>query len=418
MPGTNIVVAKGVEASGSAGTELGRDVSPTIWHETDSRNTPIVSLGGGKLFVEGTDEVKDIPPVIGKEKASEYKFDLIEKDALDRDWTGGAANASTSEETIAFVSTVGMQVGMVLRKKNADSPEIIHVITVTSTTSIEAKRNIGGTAYEIAGADEWVCVSWCQKDGGDKRATRSITADPRTRYVQIFKNTFSITHVLDASEEVVNTNAWSEEMKLAAREHNLDKEGAWWFNPGADSTTDADGTTCWLARGIIAEITAYTPPGGSAGDNVIDCGGSLTETKLFGSFAEQIFDKGASEKMAFLDAHFISKIMSFPIGKLQVQPSTKKTPYGLAVSELVSMHGILQIVHSGVASKFMTAAEAGYGLIIEPNKLKTKVMEGYDSRYEDNIQTPGASKKEAQFYSICGLRFANLGHHFITKNIG
>lgn len=405
---------KGVQTSGTAHVELGRDVSPVIWHETDSRNTPIISMLGGDLYLDGESTPKKIAPIIGKEQATEYKYEVLEKDALTRSWTGGAAVASTSEETIPFASTTGMQAGMLLRKKDADTPEVIHVITVTSSTEIEAKRNIGSTTYTVAGADTWVCCGFCQKDGGSKRGIRSVTAAARTRYLQVFRNTFGITQQLLNSEEIVNVKAWSEEMKLAAREHNLDKEGSFWFAPYADSTTDSSGNTCYISRGLIAEITNY----GTNSQNVIDCKGSIDEDSFLGTISETIFSRGASKKMLLADGRFLTKIMGFAIGKLQLQPSMEETDFGLAIGTLVSAHGILKIVHCGVPAVYHSTAEAGFGLVVDPDKIKYKYLSNMDNRYEEGIQTPGDLVKEGQFYSVAGLSARNLSHHFIVKNIG
>ena len=411
--GTEATTYKGVQTSGTAHTELGRDVSSVIWHETDSRNTPIISLLGGKLFQDGNDTETNVPSIIKKEKATEYKYEVLEKDALTRSWTGGAASASTSEETIAFASTSGMQAGMILRLKSKATPEVIHVITVTSSTEIEAKRNLGGTSYEIPAAGVWKCVGFAQKDGGSKRGIRTVLAAARTRYLQVQRNTFGITLQLQNSDEVTNVKAWSEEMKLAAREHNLDKEGTFWYGPNADSTTDASSNTVYLARGILQEIRQY-----NSQSNVVDLNGSMDEEAFLGDVCEKIFATGPSKKMALLDGRFLSKIMAFGIGKQQLQPSMQETPYGLAIGTLVSVHGILKIVHQGVSSIFNASEEAGFGVVIDPDRCVYKYLDNMDNRYDEGIQTPGDLVKEAQFYSVCGASLRSRSHHYIVENIG
>jgi hypothetical protein len=413
---SEIQVNKGVitaPAGSTAQTELGRDVSSVIWHETDSRNTPIISLLGGKLFQEGDDKESSVPAIIKKEAATEYKYDVIEKDALGRSWVGGAAVASTSEETVPFASAAGIDAGMILRKQDKDTPEVIMCITYTSSTEIEAKRNLGSTAYEIAGGDTWKCVGFAQKDGGSKRGVRTVIAAARTRYLQVQRNTFGITMQLQNSDEVVNVKAWSEEMKIAAREHNLDKEGTFWYGPNADSTTDSSSNTVFLARGILQEIRQY-----NSGSNVVNLQGSMDEDSFLGNVMEQIFAKGASKKMGLLDGRFLSKIMGFAVGKQQLQPSMQETPYGLAIGTLVSVHGILKIVHQGVSATYNAASEAGFGLVLEPDRCVYKYLQNMDNRYEEGIQTPGDLVKEAQFYSVCGASLRNRSHHFIVENIG
>ena len=403
----------GTNVSGTAQTTLDRDVSSTIWHETDSRNTPIISLLGGDLYFDGKDSPQSVSPVIGKEKATEYKYDVIEKDALTREWTGGAAVADTTTTTVPMADSTGMQAGMVLRSKSAASPEVLHVITVTSSIEIECRRNIGSTSYTIPAAATFVCVGFCQKEGGGKRGIRNVVAAARTRYVQVFLITFGITKQLDNSVEVVSTKAWTEEMKQAAREHNLDKEGSFWFNANADSTTDSSGNTCYLSRGILTEIENY-----NSGSNVIDLNGSMTEDDFLGGVSESIFEYGPSKKILLADGHLLTKIMGFGIGKQQLQPSMTETPYGLAIGTLVSIHGILRIVHCGVMSKYLASSEAGFGLVLDPERIKYKYLENMDNRYQEGIETPGDRVKEAQYYSVCGVSVRSRSHHNIIKNMG
>jgi len=411
--GTEKNTSKGVQTGGTAHTELGRDVSNVIWHETDSRNTPIISLLGGKLFQDGNDAETDVPAIVQKEKATEYKYEVLEKDALTRSWVGGVAVASTSEETIPFVATSGMQAGMLLRSKTKNTPEVVLAITITSSTSIEAKRNLGATEYQVAGGETWKCVGFAQKDGGSKRGIRTVLAAARTRYLQVQRNTFGITLQLQNSDELTNVKAWSEEMKLAAREHNLDKEGTFWYGPNADSTTDSASNVVYLARGILQEIRQY-----NEGSNVIDLNGSMDEEAFLGDVMEQVFATGPSKKMGLLDGRFLSKIMGFGIGKQQLQPSMKETPYGLAIGTLVSVHGILKVVHQGVTSIFNSAEEQGFGTVIDPERTVYKHLMDMDNRYQEGIETPGDLVNEAQFYSVCGASLRSRSHHFIIENIG
>ena len=410
---TEILTHKNVQTSGMAQPELGRDVSSVIWHETDSRNTPIISLLGGDLFQDGDDKVTKVPPVIKKEKATEYKFEVLEKDARIREWTGGAAVADTSTTTIPMASAVGIDAGMILRIKSKDGPEVLHVITYTSSTELECRRNLGATTYTIPAAATFVCVGFCQVAGGSKRGMRTVLAAARERFLQVFLITFGITKQLANSDEVVSTKAWSEEMKLAAREHNLDKEGCFWYNANVDSTTDASSNTVYLGRGILTEIENY-----NSGSNVIDLNGSMTEDDFLGGVSESIFQYGPSKKMLLADGHFLTKIMGFAIGKQQLQPSMQETSYGLAIGTPVSMHGIQRIVHTGVSAQYHTAGEAGFGLVLDPERIVYKYMENMDGRYEEDIETPGDRVKEAQFYSVCGPSVRSRSHHNIIKNMG
>lgn len=392
--------------------QLVRDVSDVIWHSSESRNSPILTLGGGKLYLDGKSTPQEVPSIIKKEKAAEYKFDIIEKDSLARNWQINGAIASDSTATFVFDSTTGIQAGMLLRGKSASAPEIVFVTAVNANgTDITVRRNLGSTTYQVSDDTVFECVGFAQKEGGDKRAIRAQIAAPKTRYTQIFKNTFGITHTLMNSETLMNISAWEEEMLQAAQQHQLDKELALWTGPGVDSSTDADSATVYLTRGILNELGAtYTT----------DCGGGMDEEFFFGTVSEDCFAYGPSKKILLADNKFVSRINKWALVRQQLQP--KETKYGLAISELITAHGTFDIIHCGTTSKFMHNDELGFALCLDPDRvvikyLPQKALGAGDTAYEEGIETPGSSRKEAHFVSQIGLSVRSLKHHRIIKNI-
>jgi hypothetical protein len=389
-------------------TTLKREVSPILFHINESRMAPLNTLTGGTLYLDGMSKPQTVPGIIRKEKCPEYKYEILEKSSLNRKWTSGAAVADTTTTTIPFASTAGIQVGMTLRAKSAASPESICVLTVTADTNITARRNIGATTYTIAAGTVWVNVGWVGREGGDPRTMRSQIAAARTGYLQVFKNTFGITKTLKNSETILDQSTWEEEMAQAKQQHQFDKENSFWHNPAADSTTDVDGSTVFLLRGILSTLIAN--------DRVSDCGGALTEDMFANALAAKCFEFGSDKKLLIGDPAFCGKLNSFAWVKQQTRARENK--YGFSINEIETQFGVFNIISTGVFSAFMDESEAGIGAVLDPNELIYKFMANMDGAYEENIQTPGASRIEAQFESQIGLLIRKINNHRLIRNIG
>jgi hypothetical protein len=394
-------------SNGATETVNGRDVSDVIWHNDDPTNLVLTTLTGGLIYEDPKGSPKEVKGIIGKEVCKQMNYEVIEKDTLARTWTVGAAVASTTEQTVAFVAAAGLQAGMTLREKNSATPEVISVQSVTNTTDIECARNIGGTAYEIPAGAEFVCIGFGQKEGGSKRAIRAQLATNRTRYLQNFRNTWGITEQFDKTELIVKQDAWTEEMKQAQQQHQYDKEFSFWFNPYADSTTDAAGNTVPLTRGLLGELIAS--------GNVINCGGALTMDQLFGDVSQECFAHGG-KKLLVADGKFLNRISSDPIVRQQLRP--KDTAFGVAINTLLGVHGEWTIIHSGIFGQFLPESEYGVACSIDPDYIKYKHLDSMDSRYKEGIETPGDQVREADFRATVGISVKALNRHKWIYNIG
>jgi len=352
-------------------------------------------------------EPQKVAGIIGKEECGQYKYDYIEKDALNRSWTINGAVASTSTTTLTFVSTAGMQAGMTLMAKVKDAHEFICIDSVTNTTQIVVKRNIGATTFQVADKVVFENVGYCAKEGGSKRGIRAQVGEDVVRYLQIFKNTFGITGTLLNSDLVVSKSSWSEEMTQAQIQHQKDKEFSMWFNPDYDSTTDANSNTVYLTRGIYNILKT---------DYSTNCDGSMTELEFMGDVCADIFAYGSSSKLLIVDAAFMKKLMGFAWVRQQTRPGDTK--FGLKVSDIETDFGELKVICTGVFSKYFEESEAGMAMAIDPNYIKYKYQKGRDGVYQEGIQTPGDDVKEASFLSQCGVTIKNLNNHRFIYNIG
>jgi hypothetical protein len=399
-----MAIQEGVKTAANGITEHTAkiDVYPVMFHIGESSANPLVAMLGGDVYEDGNPTPTKVPALIGKKETAAVKYDVVEKSPKAREVIVDGAVASTSEETVALDSQKLLTVGTTL--KNMTTGEIMMVHTNTSATSVEVRRNLGGTTYQIANDAVLRVIGSAHTEGGPKRAIRSQLADARTRYVQIFKNSFGVTGTAQAIKYEVSPNSWDEEQEQTAIDHNLDREWSFWFNPAADSTTDVSGDTVNLTRGLLAEIRLD--------HDDIDVSSGLTEDIFFGTVSEQIFAYGPKRKIFLCDA----TMRSFFNGMAREKMMTKTTEskYGFAITEIDTGHGILEIAATSVFTANMDVGTYGFGVALDPKRLKYRFLPGRDSFLEKNTQTAGQDAKEAQFITECGLSALCLPHHSIV----
>jgi len=404
----SLISANKTNANASTEELLAVDVTDIIWHLGEPTEAPLITLTGGSLYFQGENKPQNVPSKVKRIVAEEVSYKVIEKDPLARTVTVNGAVADTTTTTVTLDSNAALKIGDTLKNTAQADGEFFFVYAVDSGgADISVRRNIGSTTFTVADNDTLEIVGYAATDGGAKASIRAQLAEPRTRRTQIFKRTFGVTDTLkNVKLETKDVNAWDEEKTQALVEHKKDIEFSFWFNPGADSSTDADSNTVNLTRGIFAEL---------AGDSTIDAGGGVTEEDFFGAISEQIFQYGPTKKAFFVDSRLKSKMGDWSRVKQQTKP--KESVYGINIITLETNHGILDVMTNGAFNKFLPDIQKGIGVAIDLDRIAYKFIANRDSKYEDMIQTPGQDAREAQYITECGLSVRSLLHHKVVKNI-
>ncbi len=402
------ISANKTNANASTEELLAVDVTPIIWHVGEPTEAPLITLMGGLLYFKGKNKPESVPSLVKREIADEVAYKVIEKDPLARTLTVNGAVADTTTTTITLDSNTALRVGDTIKNKTQEDGEFCFVTAVDSGgADITVKRNIGSTTKEVADNDKFEIVGFAATDGGVKASIKAQLAAPRERRTQIFKRSFGVTDTLkNVVLETKNVDAWDEEKTQALVEHKKDMEYSFWYNPGADSTTDADTNTVNLTRGIVAEL---------AGDSTITWEESISENDFFGPIAEQIFEYGPTKKTAFVDSRFKSIIGDWSRVKQQTRP--KESVYGINIITLETNHGILDIMTNGVFNKFSPDTQKGLMVVLDLERVTYKHIKNRDTKYEDMIQTPGTDAREAQYVTEGGLLLKSLLHHKLVKTV-
>ncbi len=398
-----------VKKNANASTEeiLGTEVTDIIWHVGEPTDSPLHALLGGMLYLDGGNKPQEVSGKIKKETTDEVAYKVIEKNPLARTVkANGAVNAT--DTTITLDSNANLRVGDTIKNKTQEDGEFLLVYAVDSGgADISCRRNLGSTGKLVADNDQFEIVGYAATDGGAKASLKAQLAAPRTRYVQIFKRTFGITGTLsEVRLETTKVNAWDEEQVQGLVEHKKDMEFSAWFNPGTDSSTDADSNTVYFSRGIVAEL---------AGDNTIDAGGAVSEKDFFGRICEEIFEFGPSRKAFFADTRFRSVMADWGRVKLQTTVGTDK--YGFQIKVLETDHGILDVMPNGVFNKFLPESQRGFATALDLERIVRKNIKNRDTRFKDNIEAQGQDAREAEYLSEVGWSIRSLPHHKVVKNL-
>lgn len=404
----SVISSRKTNANASTEQILAVDVTDIIWHVGEPTEAPLITLTGGMLYFKGENKPQSVPAKIKRIVAEETSYKVIEKDPLARTSTVNGAVGDTTTTTITLDSNTNLRVGDTIKNVSQADGEFCFVYAVDSGgADISVRRNIGSTTFTVADGDSFEIVGYASRDGGPKASIKAQLAEPRQRRTQIFKRTFGITDTLkNVVLETKSVDAWDEERTQSLVEHKKDIEYSFWFNPGADATTDADGVSVNLTRGIVAEL---------AGENTINAGGGISESDFFGRISEEVFKYGPTKKTMFVDSRFKSLMGEWARVKQQTKP--KETVYGINLITLETNHGILDIMTNGVFNKFLPDSQKGFGVVLDLERVAYKFIKNRDSKYEDMIQTPGDDAREAQYITECGISLRSLLHHKVIHNV-
>ena len=399
------------KTNANASTEelLAVDVSDIIWHVGEPTEAPLITLTGGKLYKEGKNDPEEVAAKIKRELATQVEYKVIEKNPLTRTVTVNGAIASTSTATVVLVSNAALRVKDTIKNTKQVNGEVMYVIAVDSGgTDITVRRNLGTTLFQIADGDTLEIIGFAGRDGGTKAPIRAQLATPRTRRCQIYKRSFGVTDTLkNVNLETKYVDAWGEEQTQGLVEHKKDIEFSFWMNPNADTTTDANSFPVNLSRGILAELRNSS--------NFIHGGGGVSEDYFFSTIAERIFKYGPTRKAFLVDSRLKSIMSGWSRVKQQTKP--KETAYGINLQEIETSHGILEIMTNGVFNRFLPESQMGFGVAMDFDRVVYKFIKNRDSKFADNIETPGTDAREAQYITECGLSLRSLKHHIIVEGI-
>ena len=289
--------------------------------------------------------------------------------------------------------------------------ELMLVTAVTSSTVITvSNRGLGSsTAATISdNADMWVVGSAWQ-EGVDVGTPDEWQEVHKFNYTQIFRRPFGASRTREASE------FYFQKPRAQLRgekgiEHAIDIELAFLF--GVKAEVSSGNAVFRTTGGAIEFMTS----------NLKDMGGVQVTEPDFEDWMEDLFahpGSAGNSRLVLASPLVISAIDQMAADRLQMVPSDKT--YGIAVNQLITSHGTLNIVKHRLLKDGLLGGGAGYqdwALAVDVGQMVMRPLSGGSTRLLINRQAPGVDGWIDEYLSEVGLQFQGVENAGILKNVG
>ena len=334
---------------------------------------------------------------INSQKATNPKFEWLESELAARWDTVNNSGGYLSTDTSIVVSN-GTYFSPNDVVKVPRTGEVI-LVTAVATNTLTVTRGYGETtAAALVNADPVVIIGNANMEGAGKRAHKPYIEASVYNYTQIFRTTVSVTGTLNATQ-LYGGNQRNWERKKKGIEHLVDIERAFLFGERKEDTGGSNPKR--TTRGLLKFLTA----------NNYDAGGTLTEWE-FESFCQQAFRYGSKKKLLLASPLLISVLNTFARNNIRTASGDKT--YGLSLANYQSAHGQLLIARHNLLEG---AIYGGYGVIIDPENVTYRYLDGRDTKLKTDIQATDADSFEDEYITEAGLQVQLPKTHAILTNV-
>lgn len=336
----------------------------------------------------------------GKESVDNPKFEWLESDIR--------PGVVTVDGAIGTSTTIAVETGQGTRIRKGDilisaEGESILVTNVTGD-SLSVSRSMGDVATTtLADGDELVIAGNALAEGSDAVSSVYTKKETLYNYIQIFKDTVSLTEVQAASKSIGGNDRKFQQM-VKAIEHKRGIEQAFLFGDRFEDTT---GTQALRGTGgLLYFITS----------NVTDVGGVLTESD-FEEFCRTLFryhpTVTSPRKLFLCNPIMVSGINFWAKGSIEISQSEKT--YGIRIGTYRSGHGDLDIVKHWLLSDLKEFSS--YNFAVDPSNVKYRYLPGLDTKLYLDTQAKSQTIHQDEYRTYCGLQVMQEKTHGILHGI-
>ena len=285
--------------------------------------------------------------------------------------------------------------------------EIVEVSVITSATQFTALRGRAGTTAAIITDDTFMTlIGSAYEEGTAKAAANTRNPTKKFNYTQIFKDTYSITGTADKTFARTG-NARTNDKKRKMFRHSTNMEMAWIFGSRAE-ITGAGGKPQRYTGGLLFFLGAD-----SRADVATAMVGAFGINDFFDVSAD-VFDytgdgtTGGDERFCLIGNNAATALSKAAAAAGTVNFGEIVKVYGMNLTRLVTPQGTFFFKTHPLMNVHPTYT--GSCFIVDPPGLKYRPLDGRDTKFEDNIQTPGDDSIDGQWKTEAGLEF----HHTDT----
>lgn len=310
---------------------------------------------------------------LGAQTATDPKVEWFEDQLLpDFDVLGGVLGAG--DATMTVTNYKYFRSGDIVRINDA---EVVRVSATPTTTSVAITRAYGSVAAQAAAQGSRLFIL---SDAGaefdsyrDQLTTQKV---PKYNYVQAIATPVSFTSVQLATKTFAGQDLPTEHSK-AMIEHKKKYEKAILLGQPYNDTTGSHPIRTMGGMGYFIQT------------NVKDVSAGFTEPE-FEDFLRICFRYGSPEKLVLCSPKAIQSINGFQREKLKT--TTSEDTYGVTMTQYKNAGRTVMLVEEKLftnQSLSDLAGIAGWAMLIDPNNVALKYLQGNQTQMHENLQNPG-----------------------------
>lgn len=273
-----------------------------------------------------------------KEPAGDTSFSWVEDSHISGN-TKATVTVGTGDTTLTVEDSNIWTKNSILM--NQTTGEYMLITGITSKTSVDVMRAIGGTtAAAVTANDRLQHVGTAYEEGGGKPGAVTQKGESRSNYVQIFKNGWAITGTAKAVKFHTGSQlAYNRSQALGY--HVEDLERAFIF--GRPGLMVVDNKQLRLSGGIVYNIETF---GGLVESANVGGAGKMNLDGIL-NFMRRIFDRNVkglpNERIAFTGSAVIELIQRMVRYDTRYQITAGEDAYGIKVMKLLGFNGNLTL---------------------------------------------------------------------------
>lgn len=269
--------------------------------------------------------------------------------------------------------------------------EIMVVSSVTSDTVIVVKRGQANTTRAALTDNQYLLKIGSVFAEGSAKASISARNPTKVRnYCQIFKTAVGQTNT--SRETKYRTgDAWANDKKRRSFDHSRDIEMAILFGKAYEDTSGSHPMryTAGLRSFYQTNVTAFT---------------TTPTIDSFMTAIQGVFDwdsEAGDERIVFCGNGFINSLNKLVRSETNSEIHFNEVVklYGMKLNEFIIPQGRIAIKTHPLMNRNTRYTYSAF--IVDPTTLKWRPLR--DTKFEDNIQTPGTDAREGQWLTEAGL---------------
>jgi hypothetical protein len=336
----------------------------------------------------------------GKEPTDTPKFEWLESDIRPGVVTVSGSAGTGTTINVGTGQGTRVRIGDILISGTGESI----LVTDISTDALTVTRSMGAVAATtLTDGYELVIAGNALAEGSDAVTSVYTKKETLYNYIQVFKDTVSLTEVQNASKSIGGNDRKFQQM-VKAIEHKRGIEQAFLFG---DRFEDTSGTQVRRGTGgLLFHITT----------NVTDVDGVITESD-FEEFCRTLFryhPTVTSPKKLFLaNPVMVSGINFWAKNALQITQNEKT--YGIRIATYRSGHGDLDIVKHWLLSDLSQFST--YNFALDPSNVKYRYLPGLDTKLHLDTQAKSVTISQDEYRTYAGLQVMQEKTHGILHGI-